>query len=1089
MKYIADLHIHSHFSIATSKLLVPEYLDYWAKIKGITVVGTGDFTHPGWVAELKEKLEPAEPGLFKLKDSYTIYNSDLQNQEIEHSMVRFILSSEISSIYKKNGKTRKVHNVILAPDFETVEKIQHSLTGIGGNITSDGRPILGLDSRNLLEIALEASEEIFFIPAHIWTPWFSALGAKSGFDSIAECYDDLARHIYAVETGLSSDPAMNWTCSSLDNYALISNSDAHSPEKLGREANIFNTDLSYYALTDALKGGDPDLCLGTIEFFPQEGKYHYDGHRKCNIVWNPVESLSHGNLCPVCEKEVTIGVMNRVLQLSDRKDITERKNRHPFYSTVPLKELLSEIHGGVGPNSKRINREYFSLINNYGTEFDILLHLSTEEIAQQGEPLVAEAVCRMRNREVLIQEGYDGEFGVIRVFDKGDLDSFSSQSTLFTDDITSGSRDSNKRELINFDLSEYRRLRAIEVDEKKEQISSKQNNPSKKEKTILDGLNDNQLKAAQHGQGPALVLAGPGTGKTRVLTCRIAHLIKSKSVNPKNILAVTFTNKAASEMKRRIDDVLKNAKKLSHLTISTFHAFGLSLLKEKCRLIDRTWPFSLIDNETKQTLITSLCENNKGLTEVALKEITHMKQHLQMVDSIKDPSVQSVVLRYEETIQKENILDLDDLIYQSARLLKESPEVREEYLNRYTWIMIDEYQDINYAQYHLIRQLVQDTQNNICVIGDPNQAIYGFRGADVSFINTFTKDFPKAITYRLEKSYRCTQRIVKASGQIIKSQSMEQQFLKGTGRGIEIIIAPSHTDKSEAEYIARSIEAMMGGLRFFSMDSNITEGNRTQGVESLSDIAVLCRISRQMPAIEKAFFDHSIPFQTVGDLPFQKKEPIKSIVSLLKTSHNKEDTFFTKILSKGNADLYSKFAPIKAKIKRMKSVSDKIKEIQRICFPNASKENTVLIEDLISRSQSFETSCEDFLNHLELGNSVDSYRPHLEQVTLMTIHAAKGLEFSTVFIAGCEEGLIPYTLFKSQRSNIDEEKRLLYVGMTRAKTNLYLTYAKSRILFGQEHALKKSSFLESIEQELIKLEESKYKRKKAATEVQLNLFD
>ncbi|MCD4694768.1 MAG: endonuclease Q family protein, partial [Bacteroidales bacterium] len=285
MKFIGDFHIHSHFSIATSKELQPEYLDYWARKKGIKVVGTGDFTHPGWTKELKEKLEPAEEGLFKVKTEF--------KKRIPFPVkgdVRFLLTAEISNIYKKNGKVRKVHNVVFAPSFEVVEKIQGKLSALGFNITSDGRPILGLDSRDLLNICLDASEDIFFVPAHIWTPWFSALGSKSGFDSIDECYDDLSEYIYAVETGLSTDPPMNWMVSPLDKYTLISNSDAHSPEKLGRNANLFDTEISYPSIIGAMKTGDPKKFLGTIDFFPQEGKYHYDGHRKCGIRWSPLET-------------------------------------------------------------------------------------------------------------------------------------------------------------------------------------------------------------------------------------------------------------------------------------------------------------------------------------------------------------------------------------------------------------------------------------------------------------------------------------------------------------------------------------------------------------------------------------------------------------------------------------------------------------------------------------------------------------------------------------------------------------------------------------------------------------------------------
>ena len=599
MKFIADFHIHSHFSIATSKNLNPEHLDYWARMKGITVVGTGDFTHPGWLDELKEKLEPAEAGLFRLKSDYTL-NEVSHIPVLSGGDVRFILSAEISSIYKKGDKVRKVHNVIFVPDFETAEKIQEELSKIG-NITSDGRPILGLDSRDLLEIALNASVNIFFIPAHIWTPWFSALGSKSGFDTIEECYDDLAGHIHAVETGLSSDPPMNWMCSFLDRYTLISNSDAHSPEKLGREANLFDTEPTYDAIIDSIKTGDPRRFLGTVEFFPQEGKYHYDGHRKCSVCWNPVETLRNHGLCPVCGKKVTVGVMNRVVELSDRQDPQKRPNRSAFTSLIPLKEILSEIIG-VGPNSKKISVMYTSLIQKMDSEFNILLNLPIDEIECQANPVLAEAVRRMRDREVFITEGYDGEFGVIRVFEESERKNLASQDSLFGDLIRGAPSAYRHRKLINFDLEEYRRLKneaAASVD----QVTAQPPAKLKKADNLLEGLNPRQREAASHLDGPALILAGPGTGKTRVLTCRIAYLIREHGVPPENILAITFTNKAAQEMRGRLQRLLER-KTASRLTISTFHAFGYDVLKAHCEKAGRKTPFVIIDRQDKERILS-----------------------------------------------------------------------------------------------------------------------------------------------------------------------------------------------------------------------------------------------------------------------------------------------------------------------------------------------------------------------------------------------------------------------------------------------------------------------------------------------------
>jgi PHP family Zn ribbon phosphoesterase len=405
MRFIADLHIHSHYSIATSSALTPENLDFWARRKGIHVVGTGDVFHPGWYEDLKEKLIPAEEGLFKLKDEYRRSDDLLSSSAVQP--VRFILSGEISSIYKERGRVRKVHNLIMPSSFDTVKKMQSKLETMG-NIRSDGRPILGIASRDLLEIALESGDDTVFIPAHIWTPWFSVLGAKSGYDTIEECFGDLANHIFAVETGLSSDPAMNWLCSFLDEYTIISNSDAHSPEKLGREAKF----------------------LGTIEFFPQEGKYHLDGHRKCGICWTPQETAQHGGVCPVCGKKVTVGVLNRVMQLADRMDPEARPQKEPFYSLTPLKNLIAEIKG-VGPNSKEVNKQYEQLLQKGGAEFSILLDLSYEQIGQIGDEILREGIKRLRNREVYIQEGYDGEFGQVKVFRPGEIQSLSSQISFF----------------------------------------------------------------------------------------------------------------------------------------------------------------------------------------------------------------------------------------------------------------------------------------------------------------------------------------------------------------------------------------------------------------------------------------------------------------------------------------------------------------------------------------------------------------------------------------------------------------------------------------------------------------------------------
>ena len=433
MRFIADLHIHSKYSRATSRDMDVENLNKWAKIKGIKVLGTGDFTHPLWLKELKQKLESAEPGLFRMKKKNKpslIDNDWLPNNNHHYDEgTRFLLSSEISCIYSKNNRTRKIHIVVLAPDFSTVEKINTRLGWIG-NLKSDGRPILGLDAKELAKIVLNTSQDCFIIPAHIYTPWFSLFGSNSGFDSLEECFEEYTKYIYAGETGLSSDPTHSWRNSSLDRITLVSNSDAHSPSKIGREANLFDTDLTYPAIVEALKSKDPNKFLQTVEFFPEEGKYHYDGHRNCQICLTPQESKKIKNICPKCGKPLTIGVLHRVDDLADRQEGEEPNQTIPFKKLIPLEEIIADAKG-MGPGSKAVREEYKNLIKHFGSEFKILLTISPGQIEQASSPEIAEGVSRVRQGKVQIEPGYDGEFGRIKIFQDEERGNFSKQASLF----------------------------------------------------------------------------------------------------------------------------------------------------------------------------------------------------------------------------------------------------------------------------------------------------------------------------------------------------------------------------------------------------------------------------------------------------------------------------------------------------------------------------------------------------------------------------------------------------------------------------------------------------------------------------------
>ncbi len=428
MKFIADLHIHSRYSRATSSDLTPENLWRWGQYKGIQVIGTGDCIHPAWLKEIEEKMEPAEAGFFRLVPALAAKVAP-QVPDRCRGDVRFVLSTEISSIYKKNGKVRKVHSLVILSSLLAARAFQRRLGAIG-NIISDGRPILGLDAKDVLAIALECDPRVLFIPAHIWTPWFSVLGAKSGFDTMEECFEDLTRHVFAVETGLSSDPRMNWRLQQLDDFILVSNSDAHSAAKLGREANMFDTDFSYAGMYRALADKNDKGFSGTIEFFPEEGKYHFDGHRDCRVRLHPAETIKSKGLCPVCGRQLTGGVMSRVEALADRAEGRKATRARPYRRLIPLMEVMAEARG-VGQQSRQVARAYMELIAKLGPELGILMDVPLADIAAVDGGVLAEAVGRVREGKVSIAAGYDGEYGVIKIFDDKERKDIHGKSRIF----------------------------------------------------------------------------------------------------------------------------------------------------------------------------------------------------------------------------------------------------------------------------------------------------------------------------------------------------------------------------------------------------------------------------------------------------------------------------------------------------------------------------------------------------------------------------------------------------------------------------------------------------------------------------------
>jgi DNA helicase-2/ATP-dependent DNA helicase PcrA len=1130
MEFIADLHIHSYLSRATAKNLNLAYLNLWAQLKGITVVGTGDFTHPQWFSELSERLQPEEEGLFALRPAYAAETAQMVSPSCQ-GPVRFILSAEISSIYKKDGKTRKVHNLILAPTLEVARKINEKLGRIG-NIASDGRPILGLDAKALLEIVVETSEHAVLIPAHIWTPWFSVLGSKSGFDSVEECFEDLTPQIFAVETGLSADPAMHWRVSSLDRFTLVSNSDAHSPSNLGREANLFDTDLSYAAITEALRAGDPKRFLGTLEYFAEEGKYHFDGHRKCGARLSPLETLQNQGLCPVCGRPVTIGVMHRVEELADRKAGVRPKRAHPYTSLLPLTDVLSEIFQ-VGAKSQKVARAYRALLERVGPEFEILRKTRLDALEKLGPPLLGEAIQRMRNNQVQIAPGYDGEFGTVSLFTEEDRQHLLGQQALFA--TPSKSRAETKScnpqlrlfEQVNLGVSKKISPR---LDDKRAMVvgeSSSDHLPCRER--LLDNLNKSQQEAVRHWGGPLLIVAGPGTGKTRTLTHRIAYLLSQGTARPEQVLAVTFTNKAAHEMAERLSNLVDDSRALGKITIRTFHALCLDIISREADALSIKGPVSILNESDRRDLVKMAIQRAggnlsalKGGPDTILHLVSLAKECMlspeddltRAVSESWSSQFSTIYKIYQQLLAKHQLLDFDDLIFKTVKLFEAHEDLRQKYQQAFPFISVDEYQDINDAQYRLIRQLAPPACD-ICVIGDPKQAIYGFRGADVRYFQGFCRDYPQAKTIHLNQNYRSTETILRASGQVMGADSGNKQ--EGIWSGIygvnTLTIAQLPTEKAEAEYIIKTIEEEVGGISHFSMDSRRIDGARGARERGFSDFAVLYRVKEQARALREAFKRSGIPFQGVWDQKLEARKGIRELLSYLKAALSLgSDLDVERILNFPARGITQETVEVLQRWSEetgipLESALHRARDIPGLT-PRARKKVTAFLEDLstfkerikgqdvyeqirliedqfkiademsdgtayeenlgilLSFSRSFGDRSTEFLARVSLENEQDLYDPRAEGVALMTMHASKGLEFPVLFIAGCEDGLIPYRREKDEDEDLQEERRLFYVALTRAQEEVFLTHTKQRRWFGKKTEQHISPYLEAIEEDL-----------------------
>ena len=1159
MRFVADIHLHSRFSRATSRDLNPQSLYQWANLKGITVVGTGDFTHPVWLQELKDTLEPAEEGLYRLRQEHRD-EVDGQIPASCHGDVRFMLTVEISTIYKKRDRTRKVHHVVAMPDFDAVDRLNQKLGNIG-NLASDGRPTLGLDSRDLLETCLQASEDVLFVPAHIWTPHFAVLGANSGFDSLEACYEDLLPHIFAVETGLSSDPLMNCKLSALDRFALISNSDAHSPSKLGREATCYDTDLSYRGIYDALKDNDRERFTGTIEFYPEEGKYHFDGHRNCGVSWEPRQTLAADGMCPACGKQLTVGVLHRVEQLADRSEEAAAAASRPYDYLIPLEEVISAAVG-VGAKSKKVQAIYMDLLTQLGSELDLLRQVDVARIEEAGQSLVAEGVRRMRTGEVNIDPGHDGEYGVIELFTDEERTRLESQGRLFDmppplfelpPPVAPDRSKQSESESQMLDQTPNDEIVGTEpelptppsIDDATDprdggptddgpQAGPPQDNPQAgpDEKDLdaaltltdlardarrepqrqglleaaddvladvasadpLAGLDAHQLEAVTVEHGPVIVDAGPGSGKTRILTRRIAWLVECCDVNPATITAFTFTRRAAAEMRQRLQPLLGEA--ADRIRLGTFHQLAAEALRDLDG--EEATPLLLDQREARGLISDVLAEagaGRGGQARSVQEQISRWKAAgIRAGDLPPDEEFAAVYGAYEERLIAWSACDFDDLLLRWADRLRGEGALSAQ-RERCRWLFVDEFQDMNAVQYRLVRALAGDGEG-LFVIGDPDQAIYGFRGADPGFFHRLRTDFARAVDVRLETNYRSVTGIARAATELLGKAHLSP--LPAGRAAIELI--DTHSDTAEGIAIVHRVRELVGG----SASLNPPPVGPDAGEYGYGDMAILVRTGQQADVIEDCLLEEGLPYRLLGHTSFLEQtgarealaffryalaptRPLRLLEALRGMSpfHPGKAAMTdlsralvsTQVMDRAIGELPTIAA---AQIEAMRraaegygrrSQTDPPAQVLREWQTDLGLEATPAFDQLVQAAQGCETM-QQLLDGLALGGEADVERQAGERhrggaITVMTMHAAKGLEFPVVFLSGLEQGLMPLQMQSEEAGDIEEERRLLYVGITRAQRRLVLSHARRRQHHGKVTMPLPSIFLFDIPGELV----------------------
>lgn len=1206
--FFADLHIHSRFSRATSKSLTLPSLAAWAQVKGLSVLGTGDFTHPAWLRELKDQLRYDEDtALFTLAPQ----EKQIAAQVIAHNPapVYFMLQGEISSVYKHEGKTRKVHNLVFMPHFKAAQKFCNRLAKVG-NLNADGRPILGLDSRSLLEMVLETDSNAFLIPAHIWTPWYSLFGSKSGFDSVEECFGDLAGHIFALETGLSSDPAMNRLVSSLDSYRLVSNSDAHSAEKLGREANRFGGRVHYEGILSALRSPQENAetrFLGTIEYFSQEGKYYADGHRRCGVCWLPEETHAHNGACSVCGKAVTVGVLNRVMALADREkplypDATSAE------SLVPLVEILAEIFG-QGPKTRKVERTYASAVKRFGTELFILRQAHTGELNRFLNPL-GEAVDRVRQGAVMVQKGYDGLYGAVQIFTDderrtiirevgegarpqrqlvqdlsllGEMKMFGKNAEAKNIAHHSDGQWNDENELAFLATPEGQKAHVVndkapshDKPSAPEKAGSQSPADGKDGKGVLRGspkqpegsgnvsgddfgntpnhmpgeapanflfsdmndepteeplpflplaeeettpvfpeerLNLEQRAAAFVDNRPTLLMAGAGTGKSSTLFARLSHLLRQGAV-PRSLLVVTFTRKAATEMDKQLLGLFGEGTKLP--VIDTLYALALDLWHKTHADV----PVLLSDESARQVFGEANIEEDPKSITTAWESITLSRLLLQPVAD----EFAAYASRYTAHKSAWNLADYTDLLefwLEQARSGIFKP----------LWddVLVDEVQELSPLGRALIAAIVPPSGRGFFGVGDSDQTLYKVPGDEGSVVEAFQKQWPDLQTLSLMTGFRAQKGLWEVGRSILHEESggdgaaillppkeesavlspeNDDGLLDGEistapdkqavttrhaslwqGQANVVAVQPhdasihvfkAPTDEAEVQWITDKIAVLLGGITSTpDYEGKPADVFLPARVYKAEDIAVLVRSKDLGHEVRRSLSRIGIGVMEPQSDVFWADPRVRILlqlgcrmlgISLMEHEGTDVPDCPDKILAKG---------PL-----AMSAFLSTIHPFDVLFWHSKAFRELVRVYDQCG-------GWAGLMTWLHLQNDLELARPQSAKVQILTLHAAKGLEFPVVFLPCLEEGILPSAgpLLSGRLDktvDVEAERRLLYSGVARAREALFMSYAAKRRLRGADVRLKASRFLDHLPESLITV--STLVSKKQLQEEQLHLL-